>query len=174
MRLYFRCSKKHLKTIYIVVGWLLQGSTPHRLVNFLFFISAQVTSWKTRRNLWKKGENVFLSLWNDTYGSMQLKARCCTFVTVFWQIFWTWLCLVNAPYSHDECLTVLTQFLSVRGASQPYVSWVSLQLQEAFQTGDAHHGSIGKMFVTWWNWHNCFPRHSSLHNHLWKTCHKQC
>ena len=78
----------------------------------------------------------------------------------------------NAPYSHDGCIIVLMQLLSVRGASQPYVSWVSLQLQEAFQTGDAHHGSIGKMF-TWWNWHNCFPRHSSLHSHLWKACHKQ-
>ena len=76
-----RCSKKHLKTIYIVVGWLLQVSTPHSSVNFLFFISAQVTSWKTQRNLWKKGENVFLGLWNvNTYGSLQLKARCVTFV----------------------------------------------------------------------------------------------
>jgi len=54
----------------------------------------------------------------------------------------------DAPYSHDGCLTVLTQLLSVRGASEPLVSWVSLQLQEAFQAGDAHHGSIGKMFVT--------------------------
>jgi len=38
---------------------------------------------------------------------------------------------------------------------------VSLQLQEAFQTGDEHHGSIGEMFVTWWNWYNCIPRQFS-------------
>ena len=54
----------------------------------------------------------------------------------------------NAPYNHNGCLTVLTQLLFIRGASQPYVSWVSLQLKEAFQTGDSHHGSIGEMFVT--------------------------
>ena len=33
--------------------------------------------------------------------------------------------------------------------------------------------SIGEMFVTWWNWHNCFPRQSSLHRHLWKASHKE-
>ena len=121
LSMFFR--RKHSKTIYIVVGWLLQGSTPHRFVNFLFFISAHITSWKTRRNLWKKSENVFLSFWNvNMHGSMQLKASCFTFVTVFWQFFLSVVMLLkrtNAPYSHDRCLTVMTQLLSVRSASQP-------------------------------------------------------
>jgi len=48
-----------------------------------------------------------------------------------------------------------------------------LQLEEAFQTGDAHHGSIGEMFVTWSNLHDCLPRHSSLNSHVWETGHKK-
>ena len=73
------------------------------------------------------------------------------------------------PYRNDAificwgCFTTLS-FMCTIAASRT---------QEAFQTGDAHHGSIGEMFATWWNWHNCFLRHSSLHSHLWKACHKE-
>ena len=86
----------------------------------------------------------------------------------------------NVPYSHDRCLTVMTQLLSVRGASQPltpkskkFFFMCIIAASRSISNWDAHHGSIGEMFVTWWNWHNCFPRHSSVHSHLWEVCHKE-